>query len=264
MGTKLIKGIYKIYDCENNGDIISAKNELIKADKNIHIVNTYWDRMDCGNAYIEFTIPENKALEVHNKLDVHFTDMKIENFIELKIPLYMKNLKLYSIKEYRQKIDDLSTLIDDRYVYLNLFFNKTDAIRGDEVIAKAAETLNNSAHIQGCAISINDRDIYIHVLFKAKIKDVNIDKLKAFGNLCIGCHGWLHDNHIYGEMSLVSILKERYLTMAQDISQHKPITYKACSYYIAPKEFQYEEYMRDDKHIKDIIEHNNESYTIYR
>ena len=62
---KEISGKYKVIDCEHIGDIRSDEGYLIR--NGCKIISRYWDRTDCGEAYIEFTCPENKYQELASK-----------------------------------------------------------------------------------------------------------------------------------------------------------------------------------------------------
>ena len=57
---------YPITDCEHEGDIRSAEYEVENAGG--EIVSTYWDRNDCGEAYVEFTVADDMADKVCNYL----------------------------------------------------------------------------------------------------------------------------------------------------------------------------------------------------
>ena len=57
---------YPITDCEHDGDISSAEYEVQKAGG--EVVSSYWDGNDCGEAYVEFTVADNIADKVCDKL----------------------------------------------------------------------------------------------------------------------------------------------------------------------------------------------------
>lgn len=62
---------YHVADCEHDGDMRHAEDEVLEAGGTV--VNSYWDGDDCGEAYIEFTIPNGneekvlKALHLYHK-----------------------------------------------------------------------------------------------------------------------------------------------------------------------------------------------------
>lgn len=64
MATKIYH--YPIIDCEHEGDIRSAEFEVTKAGG--EVLDTYWDGEDCGEAYIEFAVSDEKAESVCNAL----------------------------------------------------------------------------------------------------------------------------------------------------------------------------------------------------
>ena len=47
---------YNVPDCEHDGDIRDAVSEV--EDAGGKVVGTYWDGEDCGEAYVEYTVPE--------------------------------------------------------------------------------------------------------------------------------------------------------------------------------------------------------------
>lgn len=57
---------YPVVDCEHEGDMQSAEFEV--TDAGATVVDTYWDGNDCGEAYVEFTVTDNMADKVCDKL----------------------------------------------------------------------------------------------------------------------------------------------------------------------------------------------------
>ena len=57
---------YPVTDCEHEGDIHSAEFDVRKAGG--EVLDSYWDGEDCGEAYIEFTVSDEKAESVCNAL----------------------------------------------------------------------------------------------------------------------------------------------------------------------------------------------------
>ena len=47
---------YNVPDCEHDGDIRDAENEVEEAGGKV--VDTYWDGEDCGEAYVEYSVPD--------------------------------------------------------------------------------------------------------------------------------------------------------------------------------------------------------------
>ena len=50
---------YDVVDCEHDGDMRSAENEVRRYVNQFggEVTDTYWDGEDCGDAYIECRIP---------------------------------------------------------------------------------------------------------------------------------------------------------------------------------------------------------------
>ncbi len=56
-------------DCEHEGDIEDTMREV--EDAGGVVFDTYWDGQDCGEAYVEFTIPDGvDKEEVFRKLHI--------------------------------------------------------------------------------------------------------------------------------------------------------------------------------------------------
>ena len=49
---------YFVADCEHDGDLRNAAAEVETAGG--VVTDVFWDGCDCGEAYVEFTIPSNK------------------------------------------------------------------------------------------------------------------------------------------------------------------------------------------------------------
>lgn len=60
---------YWVTDCEHEGDIESAKEEVVDAGGVIE--ESYWDGEDCGEAWIRFTIPSGKEEDVLKALGIY-------------------------------------------------------------------------------------------------------------------------------------------------------------------------------------------------
>ena len=259
---KKIRGFYFVCDCEHQGDMDAAKVEVLSANSTIEVVNEYWDGRDCGDAYIEFVFPESEFLDVYHVLsDARFC-ANINDYVDVKISGVLGKAKKLSTENFKRMCDECSTILSNEDVYLKLFFEKNPRISEDIIIEKALKSVNSdTSSIVGVMTKIVDRDTYIHTLLKVKWSDGLIKKLKEFGNYCFDGEGWLHDNGIYGELLLVSIVGNDYGLYLQKVKAKEPIEYKNFRIFGKPKKFKYSEYM-DGEHIKPIIELDGEKYKI--
>ena len=57
---------YDVTDCENNGDVLSAIHRVENFVKPLGgtVVDAYWNGKDCGEAWIECTIPYSSLEQV--------------------------------------------------------------------------------------------------------------------------------------------------------------------------------------------------------
>lgn len=80
---KLVK--YRVPDCEHEGDISSAENELGKL--GCKVVTSDWDGEDGGEAWIYCLISDNKINELKSKYGYSFRDAEYmrKNFERRKL-----------------------------------------------------------------------------------------------------------------------------------------------------------------------------------
>lgn len=262
---KYIIGYYPICDCEHYGDISSEKSWLLNQNPNIKILKEYWDGQDCGEAYIKFSFPENQFLDIYKKVDARYSE-DINKYIDFS-SYGIKNIPILSKQDFSKKCNEYYSYFDNEYITLRLFFQLTNKFSIEEVINKAIEAIGKDCIIEAYSVNKSDNDTYINVLFKTKLKNIIYQKIHDFGDFCIGRRGWLHDNHIYGELSINSVLKygityDNFDNLIHKISNKEKIIFQTKTYYNRKEiEVDYETYMKNNI-IIDKIEKDNNIYYI--
>ena len=66
MRDTILYGKYKVHDCEHMGDLIDAESYLLRL--GLEPTEKYWNRIDGGEAYIEFSCPSSKIASVYPKI----------------------------------------------------------------------------------------------------------------------------------------------------------------------------------------------------
>lgn len=125
---KTIKGIYYVADCEHNGDIQWAINYL-RNKFNIHSIGeTYWDGRDCGEAYVEFTIPESRFVELYYKLNARWENARISDYVKTNNTTGLPEL---NSQEYSEKRKEMMLSNDDYRAGLEICFDTIDNVTDD-------------------------------------------------------------------------------------------------------------------------------------
>lgn len=258
--SKMIKGRKYITDCENYGDIEREENWLRNIN-GIRILNRYWDRRDCGTAYIEFEFPCELFVCIYERVDADF-DEDINNYLVV----HKNNVKSYpilSIDEYNKLHDNFCKSFTNDKITVSLFFEQNEKFSDEAIIDKAILAIGKmGTTIEGVMYKVVDRCKYVHVLFNTNYQGINKKRLSSFGDYCLSGKGWLHDNHIYGELKVNTIFHKNYEKYWDAIKNKKPLLYSDGSYYSPKIEIPYNEYM-DGNIIRTEIMHNNKKLYIY-
>lgn len=205
MKQKMINGKYRVCDCEHFGDIERSANFL--RGLNCVISETFWDRRDCGDAWIEFTVPECHFLKVyHSTLGSCEFNVDVNDYIKID----WKTDKLVSRDKFNELEKNMRCDVSEGFekrLPLLLWFEESKHTP-DEVIEKVLSLLGNGIQIIAAYVSITDGTTYYRVLLTSPIENVTKDKMESIGDYCLGCRGWLKSNRIYGECKCVHILME--------------------------------------------------------
>ena len=264
-----IHGIYHIPDCENRGDIHRAIAMLLDTHPKIRIVNHYWDKHDCGEAYVAFAFPSQYFVEIYNKVDADY-NADINNYIsiEKENSNIFANAKICKPKEFSYLCNKHKCLFDAQNITLTLFFQESKKLSNEAIVKKAIYVLGLGTKIVAYEKSMTDGYRYVTVLLQTPIVNVSFEKLHSFGDYCLGRHGWLKENNIYGEIRVNSILKDYckyndFVGLIQKIANKEPLLYTNKAYYY-PKviEVQYDTYINKDNSIKERFEVNGQFFYI--
>ena len=268
---KTIIGRFNIPDCEHRGDIEWGRNVVTnRLGGKVMITREYWDKRDCGTAYIEFCFPLSKLAAVDKEIgqDTSFcyVNININDYIQMggSESLCGCNNKV-SAKELRElcKRCDYSKGFEKR-IAVKLFFQHGH-ITPEDVTEKALEALGKSARILGYSCSRVDGNLFTDVVFSVNVNDIDGKKFEGFGDYCLGHRGWLSQNHIYGEMSIQHEVKQSLMTydrfkdIIKSVAAKKDIIFmtRSCDKISLP----YEEYMQDG-HVKSSVERDGKEYFI--
>ena len=66
MRDTILYGKYKVHDCEHMGDLLDAESYLLRL--GLEPTEKYWNRIDGGEAYIEFSCPSSRIASVYPKI----------------------------------------------------------------------------------------------------------------------------------------------------------------------------------------------------
>lgn len=267
---EIIVGIYCVADCEHRGDIIREINYLRNVHHGIRIINSFWDGRDCGEAYIEFSFQSCYFAEIYNKIDAKY-NVDINDYLPInkEINGLLSNVTILNKKDFQSLCKKYERQFDDQKITLHLFFEESADISNDKIINKAIETFGKeTTNILAYSKHKTDRNNFVEVLFQTLITNISKDKLHDFGDYCLGSHGWLKNNHIYGEIKINSVLKDgcRYndfVGLIKKISNKEPLEYKSGSYYRTKIiNVDYENYIGKDNMINPIITLDDVNYRL--
>lgn len=203
----IIKGIYRVADCEHRGDMDSAKNYL--KSNGCSIISSYWDGVDCGEAYIEFSFPSSIFVKLYYKFgnSATYTDdiNKYLSFEDMGTFTHYTSQELLSLKE------KMSADYAVGFMYrlpLWLFFDcdkaKSKGYKDIDIINKCISILEDGVSVIGYCYVVVDGCKYCDVLLSTNYKNLTAEKMKyGIGDYCLGDDGFLKSNNIYGECSCV-------------------------------------------------------------
>lgn len=254
---EIIVGTYYIPDCEHRGDIQREMSYLRNIHHGIRIINHYWDGRDCGEAYIEFSFNSCYFIEIYNKVDAKY-NADINDYLPLNEEKngLLSNAKILNIKLFDELCKKHKCLFDNKNITLRLFFGEKSHISNETIVSKAVDVLGKeTTNILAYSKYKVDGTNYIDVLIQTLISNISFKKLYDFGDYCLGCHGWLKTNHIYGEMAINSVLKDvcnnnDFINLIEKIDKKEPLIFTDNNYY-HPKTvtISYENYMEDNNKI---------------
>lgn len=239
------------------------KNHLLEL-PGLKILNIYWDKKDCGEAYIEFEFPETQIEIAIRDYDFECSEIttyclkknekSFQPILEyFKCPLVSRNLLI-------EKANKFYDVFNPKEVTLLFFYEFHENTNHIEIINKALESAGKETKIIALSLSITDGYSYVHMLLKTPIKNINVENIDDFGSYCLGRKGWLYDHHIYGELKINSILNrvgENFISLFNDVANKKELKYRKR--YTGTTLIPYEIYMDKNK-IKTKIEINNQLF----
>ena len=262
----MINGVYYVADCEHRGDIEREVNYLRNIDREIVINSTYWDGHDCGEAYIKFSFPKSKFVSIYEKVDAYF-DADINDYLDFsknKENLSFENVSIIPYKEFKKMKQEYCYKFTDNIITLDLFFEKNNRISDNEIISKALEAIGDKTEILSISYSKTDGTTYVSVLFKTEYDKLDYNKIREYGDFCIGGRGWLSDNRIYGELKVNTLFRRNYENLWNKVRNKEPLPYKKMDggYYVKPILVEYNDYI-ENSIIKDRVKLNDIEYYLF-
>lgn len=210
MTEKRIKGTYSVADCETLHDIDRAKDYLSRIN-GIRVISSYWDGRDCGTAYIKFDVAESQFANAYSKLCCSASfDEDINNYVKFDYKAFSAFLSEDTIVGKRNLRPLVKRLSEDLKMGfydnlpIRLFFEERECNKVSNIeIVQAAMKALGKAKLIGFYSEIVDGSMFHTFYFKANYKDIDMKKIKAFGNYCLGNSGtYLGNNRIYGELAI--------------------------------------------------------------
>lgn len=256
----MIKGIYHIVDVENNNDICNAINLIRSIDNNIIINGYYWDGNDCGTAYVEFSFPENRFIFIYPRLDNVEYNKNINDYLDFtkeKTSLSLDEDKFLTHDRFISLVNQYKNKFTNDFITAELFYAKTE--RSNMVLPKAFQTLGKDTEILGVNLNMAHNELFVHVLFKIPFNNVNEAKMHDFGDFCLDNYGWLHDNHIYGQLRLNTLFCSNIKANWNKIRNKEPLQYNRR--YYKSVSVKYDDYL-SDLNIKENIVINNIEFNL--
>lgn len=203
----MIKGIYRVADCEHRGDMDRAKNYL--KSNGCCIISSYWDGIDCGEAYIEFSFPSSMFVNLYYKFgnSATYTEdiNKYISFDDMGVFTHYKPQELLALKE--KMADDCA----DGFLHrlpLWLFFDcnmaNNNGYKDIDIINQCISILEDGVSVIGYSYKVVDGCKYCDVLLSTDYKNLTAEKMRyGISDNCLGRDGFLKSNNIYGECSCV-------------------------------------------------------------
>lgn len=272
---KNITGKYHVADCEHNGDMESAKSFIRSL--GCIISDSYWDGRDCGEAWVEFSFPENRFVAIYNKLlgySVYY-NADINDYINEPDSLPYKRIKGNELLAWKNKMaEDCESGFEER-LPLWLFFeiNGYCQYTPAEIISKVLSFFEEPVEVLGYDIHIVDGNKFCDVLLKSSYRNLSCKTMQyGIGDYCLGDRGFLDSIHVYGECRCVhkwintSRLRDyEYLhRVINCMKSGLPIEYRNQDNYYHPIDIilSSDKYMDSDGSFKAVIEIDGKKYSL--
>lgn len=263
--SKIIKGHYRVADCEHYGDISSSESYLRSL--GCTIVSSHWDGRDCGEAYIEFTFSDNCFKEIYDKLSGSASfSADINDYLSFgKVGEYRKMTKkeLYELKD--KMATDYSAGYLERLPLL-LFFEikEWQQYSPEEIISKCLSFLSSApVSVLGYNVHVVDGNTFCDVLMETSYQNLTSKQMEyGIGDYCLGNRGWLKSQRIYGECRCVHKFINTHVMWGYEYIQRVisrilakgVLSYRGGSYYHPiDKDFGPESYLNSDGSFNSVI-----------
>lgn len=269
---KFINGEYNVTDCESHGDVFRESEYLRSI--GCDICETYWDGVDCGEAYVRFKIKEKDFPRIYNT--IHSTtsfDADINDYVkeECVVDGFPQLNHDDLISAYRKLSENFNDGFE-KMIPIYLFFDKKPNVDSNSVINEILSNFKEYKPI-GCNKRINDGTTYISLLFTIDFNELQYDTFSKIGYSCFSSEkGIIKKYKLYGECRPIhktfDLCLDFELTrrLIKRIINKENISYKSKSIFNDKKhiEVNYEKYIIDGKFQKEIKDSKGNQYEFNR
>ena len=196
---KYIKGRYRVADCETFNDVFREAQYL----RSIGCIvdETYWDRRDCGEAYVDFRVRESRFPTVYKVIQSCATfEADINDYIKQDFVIdgfiYVENKEFHSLLDKHE--NDFSDGFEKR-IPINFFFDKKNNVDSNHLIKEILSNFKTYNPI-GYNIMIVDGVTYISLLFTIDYMELQYDTFKKIGDYSLSYNNYLIKSYgLYGQ-----------------------------------------------------------------
>lgn len=251
---KVINGQYNVCDCEHYGDIERCVSYLSSI-KGIKVTGQYWDKKDCGEAYVSFQINSDNFVSVYKKLcgDIVSFDTDINDYLKVcDSELSLSSLKYMSHSEFYKKYHRMENDITEGFekrIPICLFFGDKcgyDKFNVVEFIKEVISRIGEGTEIICYNTDIVDGSNYYNFLITTDISNMISERFKSIGDYCLGNKDFsmIKRNGLYGECRCIHVLfgsyYDEFRNNVQKVINKENMVYK--NYYRPDKELTFDEY----------------------
>ena len=271
---KFVKGIYRVADCEHFGDVYSDAQYLRSL--GCVVEETYWDRKDCGEAYVKFKVREYRFPYVYKIIHSSASfDADINDYI--KPDFFMDNFIKLSKDEFSSLLKNVTNDFGDGFekrIPILLFFDKKENMDSESIIKEILSNFKTYKPL-GYNVKIVDGTTYIDLLFTVDYMELQNDIFKKIGDSCLSSlkNSIIKNHGLYGEckpyheaFNMCHWDYELTRRLIDKILKKESITY-SCRRLANPTRFveiPYSDYMTDGKLRDSVTDRNGYEYEFYR
>lgn len=268
---EIIKGIYRVADCEHHGDMDSSASYLRSIGCNV--IDSHWDGEDCGDAYIRFTFKSSKFKAIYDEIGCSATfSRNINDYI--KFDDKIKGFERLSLHDFNSMKKNLLCDYKDGFekrIPILLFFDKKDNINPNDIINEILSNFKEYESV-GYKIEMVDGVTYFTFLFTIDYMELQYNVFKKIGDYCLSHKNSIIKRHgLYGEcrpchniFDICNFDYELTRRLIQKILNKENIIYSRCTSFnqVPYMEVPYKDYMVNGEIKKYIKGFNGNTYSL--